>query len=154
MKRHPSLAHLSRDHHGALLLARLLQGNAPPYKGLPQDTDGKAVYALEYYANELREHFEDEEKVFQRLKGINGSLDAMITAILREHAELHRLFGEVKAHPRPADHLDTVGRALEKHVRREERELFPLIEQVCSDDLLAEINTILSPLGDEKRYRK
>ena len=145
MKRHPSLAHLSREHHGALLLARLLQGNAPPYKGLPQDIDGEAVYALAFYKNELVEHFEDEEKIFKLIKGINGELDAMIVNILREHAELHQLFREMNAHPHPAEHLDRLGRALEKHVRKEERELFPLIEQVCSDDLLAEINTILSP---------
>jgi hypothetical protein len=35
MKRHEALIPLSRDHHGTLILARLLRSDAPPYKGLP-----------------------------------------------------------------------------------------------------------------------
>ena len=41
MKRHPTLAHLSREHQGALILAKLLQEDAPDYKGLPTDKNGK-----------------------------------------------------------------------------------------------------------------
>ena len=71
MKRHPSLAHLSREHHGALILARLLQNNAPAYKSLPTDTAGKAVYALNFYEKELVKHFEAEEKAFTLVTGNN-----------------------------------------------------------------------------------
>ena len=53
MKRHPALIPLSREHHGALILARLIQKDAPPYKGLPLEINGKAVYAQEFYKNIL-----------------------------------------------------------------------------------------------------
>ncbi|MEO7264876.1 MAG: hypothetical protein ABIW38_08185, partial [Ferruginibacter sp.] len=69
MKRHPSLISLSREHHGALILARLLQKNAPAYKGLPSDSNGKAVYALQFYKDELIQHFLQEEKVLALVKG-------------------------------------------------------------------------------------
>ena len=42
MIRHSSIVSLSREHHGALILARLLQKDAPPYKNLPKDLKGKA----------------------------------------------------------------------------------------------------------------
>jgi iron-sulfur cluster repair protein YtfE (RIC family) len=41
--------------------------------------------------------------------------------------------------------LDELGKALEKHVRKEERELFPMIEAKCNEQLLEKINQLLSP---------
>ena len=144
MKRHPSLAHLSRDHHGALLLARLLQKNAPVYKGLPAGIAGKAQYALQFYADELIPHFTAEEKVLHLVTGINGALDLMVQTILREHQELHTLFRTMPNHSDMETHLDTTGRALEIHVRKEERELFPLMQESCSEALMNDIDTCLS----------
>ena len=41
-------------------------------------------------------------------------------------------------------HLDTLGNALEIHIRKEERELFPLIEETCNEaELLTAIDNIL-----------
>lgn len=144
MKRHPSLAHLSREHHGALILARLLQNDAPAYKSLPADTEGKAVYALQFYKDELVKHFEEEEKVLQLVAGANDSLDYLIQTVLREHRELHVLFKSINNHPNIKVHLDELGKALEIHVRREERELFPLIEETCSEEVMTAIEKSLS----------
>lgn len=144
MKRHPSLAHLSRKHHGALILARLLQENAPAYNGLPADTEGKAVYALKFYNDELIKHFEEEEKVLHLVTGINGPLDLLIQMIFREHQELHAAFKLAINHPDLPAHLDELGKALEIHIRKEERQLFPLIELSCDEKLLAAIAASLS----------
>ena len=144
MKRHPSLVHLSREHHGALILARLLQKDAPAYKGLPSDTDGKAVYALKFYQEDLIKHFEEEEKILPFVKGINTGLDLLIGAILDEHRQLHISFRAIKYNTDLPGHLDTLGKALELHVRKEERQLFPLIQESCSEDLMAEIGRSLS----------
>ena len=144
MKRHPSLAHLSREHHGALILARLLQKNAPAYKGLPADTDGKALYASKFYQEELIKHFEEEEKALKIVTGVNDALDLMVQTIYREHRELHESFRSINKQSNIAAHLDELGKALENHVRKEERELFPLIEKTCSEGLLAAIDKSLS----------
>ncbi|MBC7511963.1 MAG: hemerythrin domain-containing protein [Ferruginibacter sp.] len=144
MKRHPSLAHLSRKHHGALILARLLQENAPAYNGLPADTAGKAVYALKFYNDELIKHFEEEEKVLYLVTGINGPIDLLIQMIFREHQELHAAFKLVINHTDLSVHLDELGKALEIHIRKEERQLFPLIELSCGEKLLAAIAASLS----------
>lgn len=144
MKRHPSLAHLSREHHGALILARLLQKNAPAYNGLPADIAGKAMYALKFYKEKLVKHFEEEEKVLHLATGINGPLDLLIQTIFREHQELHAAFKLITNHPDLSAHLDELGKALEIHIRKEERQLFPLIERSCGEELLAAIDASLS----------
>lgn len=144
MKRHPALTPLSREHHGALILARLLQKNAPIYKGLPSDTDGKAEYALKFYSEDLIKHFEDEEKALKLVNGINSELDLLVETIFSEHQELHLLFQSINNHPDKAVHLDELGKKLETHIRKEERELFPLIQENCNEELMTAIDKSLS----------
>ena len=144
MKRHSSLVFLSREHHGALILAQLLKRDAPIYKGMPTDTQGKAEYALQFYKEELVMHFEKEEKVLQLVTGINGPLDLLVQTILKEHKELHAAFLSINSQPDLVAYLDILGNALESHVRKEEREVFPCIEKSCSDAQLANIDKYLS----------
>ena len=144
MKRHPSLAHLSREHHGALILAKLLQNDAPAYKALTTDTYGKAEYALNFYEKEIVKHFEAEEKALTLVKGKNESLDAMVKTIFREHKALNVLFESIKNNTHLQAHLDKLGKLLETHIRKEERELFPLIQDTCTEAELMEIDNTLS----------
>jgi len=144
MKRHPSLAPLSREHHGALILARLLQKNAPEYKDLPSDTAGKAIYALKFYNEEIIKHFEEEEKILKLVIGINSSLDILAGNIFKEHQDLKVLFHSINIPAGSADHLNKLGKALEIHIRKEERELFPMIQEICNEEIMAEIENSLS----------
>ncbi|SRR5258706_13455040 len=145
MKRHSSLAPLSREHHGALILAQLLKKRAPAYKGLPADLNGKADYAIQFYRNELIKHFDDEEKVvIKKIKGVNIDLDNLSGEIIVEHKELRNLFISIKNTNDLATHLDKLGCALEQHIRKEERKFFPLIQELCNQKLLSEIEQVLS----------
>ncbi len=145
MKRHPSLIHLSREHHGALILARLLQKNAPLYKDLPASVADKAAYAIKFYKDELIKHFQEEEKALRLVKDVNAQLYLLVKIIFKEHEELHAAFKFINSHPDVETHLDELGKALEIHVRKEERELFPLIEESCSEELMTAIDASLSP---------
>jgi len=146
MKRHQALAHLSREHHGALLVARLIQKNAPAYKDLPSTTEGKVDYALKFYKNELIKHFKDEEKVLDLVKGITNELDLLIEIIFKEHDKLHLLFQALNKPCDYPEHLDQLGKMLENHVRKEERELFPLIQESCGETLMKNIEmTLINP---------
>lgn len=144
MKRHPSLIQLSREHHGGLILARLLQADAPPYKGLPTDAKGKAEYAASYYRNELKHHFEDEEKIIPPLKGINRDLDVLLQEMCSEHQELGRIFSSIGTGTDLAGYLDNAGKKLENHIRKEERQIFPMIQESCSEDTLDMVAKILT----------
>ena len=76
MKRHKALIPLSHDHHHGLLLAQLIKKNAPDYKGLPKDLNGKIKYTIDIYNSSLKQHFDDEEKIlFPAVTGKDALLD-------------------------------------------------------------------------------
>jgi len=142
MKRHEALIPLSRDHHGTLILARLLRSDAPPFKELPTDAKGKAEYALKHYRKELLNHFEQEEKMIPMLKGINTTLDSLLACMKAEHQELHSLFNSINLDQDLSAQLDVIGRTLESHVRKEDRVIFPLIQDSCSEEVLNKLADI------------
>ncbi|RYF89922.1 MAG: hemerythrin domain-containing protein [Chitinophagaceae bacterium] len=143
MKRHTSLAPLSRQHHHALLLAQLLKTAAPDYKGMPNTPAGKAAYAVEFYKSDLLPHFAAEEAVFEKIMHLDNGLQVMLKEIVAEHAILRHLFEGMVANARDVAYQNEVGMLLEKHIRREERELFPLIERIADEATLASLATIL-----------
>jgi iron-sulfur cluster repair protein YtfE (RIC family) len=145
MKRHPSLANLSRDHHQALILAQLLKKDSPAYKGLPTGIQEKADYAFEFYKEDLVEHFEKEEViVISNVKGVTAELDQLGEELIAEHKKLRELFKEIKTTGDLVNHLDLIGNTLEKHIRKEERVFFPMIQQYCEEKVLEKIETLLS----------
>ncbi|MHC2993075.1 hypothetical protein OB13_16380 [Pontibacter sp. HJ8] len=132
MKRHESLAPISRQHHGGLLTARLLQLNAPPYKGMPTTTEGKRAYVLQFLEEHLRPHFKlEEETVFKTAKAAAPHLGEQAEALEAEHRQLEQLILALPAAMEatlPAQ-LDETGRLLEKHIRTEERIFFEMLQE-------------------------
>lgn len=134
MKRYDSLAPLSRDHHPALILARLLRKDAPAYKGLPTQVNEKAVYAIQFYTGELCSHFEKEESLLEKLMHINQQVDLLIKEIFDEHKMLRKAFLELADQPNQEEMNDQLGKLLETHIRKEERILFPLLQEHFSNE--------------------
>ncbi len=141
MKRHESLAPLSREHHDALILAQLLKKNAPSYRGLPADVAGKISYAKKIFEDTLKQHFTDEENILQMVEGISLQVDTMTADILSEHSVLTSMFDALGA--ATVESLDELGHFLDRHIRKEERELFPLLEKYCDDAMLEKIKSVL-----------
>lgn len=150
MKRHKSLIPLSHDHHRGLLLAQLIKQNAPEFSELPNDTLGKVKYALNSFQTELIPHFNNEEQIlFPAAKGINNELDNMIVETVKEHRKIENIILLLK---KPGDEilkLDTLGKALEVHIRKEERTLFPLIEKSLSEKTLDELEKKIKRVKDD-----
>ena len=145
MKRHNALQPLSRDHHSSLILAQLLKRGAPEYKGMPVTTEARADYARLYYRDDLLAHFLlEEETVIKLIKGINGELDELCEEIITEHKTLRALFETISSTPDLQTHLDKLGHALEQHIRKEERIFFPMIQELCNEEQLIEIEKVLS----------
>jgi iron-sulfur cluster repair protein YtfE (RIC family) len=145
IKRHKSLQPLSRDHHQALILSQQLKKGAPQYKGMPSTLEGKKNYALSFYNGELVQHFKDEEEILFPLgKNKSSDLDTMISDIIFEHRRMESLINEIENATNLEELLDELGQLLEKHIRKEERELFVEIENILSDD---ELNIIGEKLG-------
>jgi len=145
MKRHPALHPLSHDHHQGLILAQQLKKDAPQYKGMPSTLEGKKEYTLTFYKTELKKHFEDEEKIlFPFVKSKNEDVDKLIEEIISEHRNMESLIKELHETDQLENVLDELGWLLEKHIRKEERELFVEIEKVLSEDELEKIGKKLS----------
>lgn len=143
MKRTEALAPLSRDHHHSLILAQLLKKGAPAYKGLPDTMEGKIVYAKQQFEKEIKDHFDKEELVLDKAKGCNEAIERLSEEIKNEHRELAGLFCSLDSAADPGNVMDVLGKKLEAHIRKEERVLFPLLQEYCQGDVLQQIHDVL-----------
>jgi len=123
MKRNPILQPLSREHHTALSLANACvraaqSGNAATVAQACQ----RAVLA---YTQELAPHFSLEERLLLPL--LQGAeTQALVQRTLAEHQHLRGLLEHLRQNQLEA--LNNFGKGLIAHVRFEERELFPVLE--------------------------
>ncbi|HJS95037.1 MAG TPA: hemerythrin domain-containing protein [Solirubrobacteraceae bacterium] len=130
MKRHPALASLSRDHHHALVLAQRLR------RAGEEDADDAAAAFLEHWMEEERLHFRLEEEVLLPAYAAYGDPDhPAVVRTLVDHVRIRRDV-ERLAVGVDAELLHEIGRRLADHVRLEENELFPLVEQTLPEPAL------------------
>jgi quercetin dioxygenase-like cupin family protein/hemerythrin-like domain-containing protein len=141
MKRHASLVPLSHDHHHALVQARRLSRAAA---GTDAERREAAADFVRFFSTETVKHFrEEEEELFPALVGHEDTDDGLLVRALLEHQRIHALVGRLE-HALAADGVEPtemreLAELLEAHVRLEERELFPLIEQVVPQEILSEL---------------
>jgi iron-sulfur cluster repair protein YtfE (RIC family) len=140
VKRHPALEQLSRDHHVALVIAQRLKRASEP-------TAGEACRAfLDYWRRDGREHFREEEEILlPTLAGYADPEHPVVARALTDHVRIRRLAMDASTDTPKLELLHNLGARLEQHVRREERELFPLIEEVVPDSELVRLTMMLGP---------
>lgn len=135
MKRHPALQQLSRDHHRALAVAQVLK------RADEASAEDAHERFLEYWNSEGHEHIREEEEVLLPALARHADPDRPIVArVLVDHVRIRALATE----PAGVARLHELGTQLEQHVRREERELFELIEQAIPDPELTELAAALA----------
>lgn len=134
MKRSEALAILSRDHHQALFVAQKLTR---------AETDTAAAARtrfLDYWNSDGRRHFHLEEDLLLPAYAAYGDAHhPLVLRVLGDHVAIRAQASRLRAHPdATTDTLHELGRTLAAHVRLEERELFPIIEDaIPADELLA-----------------
>lgn len=159
-RRHPSLIPLSRDHHDALALAFRLLHPSPPGPATavtpPSTADGRARDTLDFFAAHLDGHFRAEEEVlFPALVASPAADDAwraLVAELIREHRTMEEqrdVIAAALASGRGlAEALEAFAATLERHVRREERELFvafaELVPEPAASAAAVPIETILA----------
>jgi hemerythrin-like domain-containing protein len=132
VKRHPALHPLSDDHHRALVLARRLRRSDFP--------DEAAIEALarevrRAFESDLEPHFRVEETHLLPALEAAGSAD-LVRRTRVDHSRLRALVGG----PWSRDTAREIGERLERHVRFEERVLFPEAEARLSEADLAAVH--------------
>jgi len=132
-KRHASLIPLSQDHHHALALAircrKQALGQLNP--GDPKAMKGLAVEVKEFFLQNLKPHFEAEEKVLFPLIRLYSSDhgEPLIAALLSDHERLRKTVTALEKESGLSKTLFDLGDLLDRHIRQEEQVLFPIFEQ-------------------------
>lgn len=126
IRRHPALQPLSREHHDALMLYFKIR------QGLKKGVDRARIadYMRWFFQEYLEPHFMVEE---QRLFPLLGNDHPEIIRALSEHKDIRRMFtGSLNRE----EELLSAGKALEAHVRFEERLLFNQIQDTVPEEHL------------------
>ena len=135
VKRHPALVPLSHDHHHTLVRARQLRRAA-----VDADDDTLAEVAARFrsaFAGEVTRHFRDEEELlFPLLAEAEGPPAEALVQAAMQHARIRALVRRLPDREAAAE----LGALLEEHVRLEERELFPLIQETVPAERLNELD--------------
>ncbi|MHB2154343.1 hemerythrin domain-containing protein [Calditrichota bacterium GD2] len=142
MKRSKYLVPLSWEHHNALLNANRLQ------KGIANRTETRILleFANFIWQNDLFPHFQREENIIMTRQEWPNIPEHLRTRVLQEHQTME---GMVKRLNNLSDE-DEIKRLLNElasmvigHVRFEERELFPAIEESFFKQSLQKIEQAL-----------
>ena len=149
-KRHPGLIPLSHDHHHGLALALRCRKQALG-QIKPTGAEGLRLRAREFltlYAAELRSHFEAEEGIlFPKMSLHVPEGEELIADLMRDHESVRLAIPKLQATVGLGKVIFDLGDLLERHIRREERELFPLFEQhaavIGADEIAEKLTSFL-----------
>jgi hemerythrin-like domain-containing protein len=123
MKRNDNLYHLSWQHHNGLMAVLLLK------KGIAKKADPviMADFISQVRNDELDGHFEAEENVLIAFGEKYPALKPLIEKMLSDHKAIRTCYTELNT---PSfTFIEKFYQLLEQHIRFEERELFPLLEE-------------------------
>ena len=138
MKRHPALIPLSHDHHHGLSEARRLRKASTA-----DDATRRASVErfLRFYGDETVGHFrQEEELVFPLLVDCGEPSEQLVIRALLEHQHIRSIVTNLDAARATGAAnpplMRQLAELLEHHIRFEERQLFPHLEQTISNSTL------------------
>jgi len=125
VKRGTVLQPLSREHHTALTLAKACERAAQSRdENLVAKTCQRVIRA---FSAELEPHFQVEEQSLLPLLR-SAETQSLVQRTMADHQQLRALLDDLRRNDSEA--LGSFGKGLSAHVRFEERELFPVIENL------------------------
>jgi hypothetical protein len=135
MKRHAALQPLSRDHHVALVAAQRL------CRATETDAAAARDVFLEFWREHGAHHFRVEEEVLLPAFAAHGDPNEVcVVRMLVDHVRIREQAQRLEREGSPSvESLRSLGTALERHVRLEEREVFGLIEAALPPEAAEEL---------------
>jgi hemerythrin-like domain-containing protein len=130
VKRAEALRPLSREHLNALYAAKVLrEGN---------DLEAVAQVFFDFWEGAGQHHFRVEEEVLLPHWARHAEVDRPgVARMLEEHLAIRREALRLEAGESSLEQARELGWLLHDHVRFEERQLFPLVEEALDADSLA-----------------
>jgi len=139
MKRNPNLVNLSSEHHDGLVVALRIKKAVAKL----DDLSPVLIYTLHVWPT-LKHHFAQEEDNFFLFPKIKRS-HVLVNRMLDEHLQFEQLIQKLSSDSSQLkDDLLIFSELLKNHIRFEERELFPYIEDILSQDELQQIGAQLA----------
>jgi tellurite methyltransferase len=144
MQRHIGLQRLSRDHHHALVLARLLRTATGPAGG-SLEMSALTLRVRADWSVHVAPHLAVEERELLPLcHGGGAELTTHAETVRTDHRALRSMLAAL-ADTSPASEATALADRLESHVRFEERVWFPALEAALDEDTLAGLEWRLDP---------
>lgn len=120
MKRSDYIVALSRDHHFGLLFSwKIKQGLK-----LQADVNRISKYAGYFWTHHLKKHFEEEENLLFNKWPHEGC-----TRALKDHQAIEKKITAITTSKASEQAFIELAEMIDEHIRFEERELFPFLEQ-------------------------
>ena len=144
MKRAAALRKLSEDHHQGLVQVQRLT-KAPTTGDGVEPLEETARTFLEFWQRETSAHFRKEEEVLLPVlaRYEQDVSQRPMVEMLAQHAQIRglvmQLSDEYAAGNTRPETLRDIGDRLEVHIRLEERQVFPMIEEALSEEALKEV---------------
>lgn len=142
-RRDDALIPLTHDHHHALAQAHRI-GDAAHLTDETERRNTANDFVNFYFGRAIR-HFHEEQELFFAPLIDNDDARPLILQAVSEHLRMHALVrilkrqlssGEVDS-----DTLSTIAKLMTSHVRFEEQEVFPLIEELIPPEELKDLAT-------------
>jgi hemerythrin superfamily protein len=137
LKRSKHILQLSKDHHFTLLFSWKIR------QGLKQGVEGERIrkYVKHFWDHDMQPHFREEEEIlFAPVK------DDKVRKAIEDHEQIKMQVDKILESPGEAtsELLGLLADTVDAHVRYEERELFPYLENKLSEKELERIGVELS----------
>lgn len=153
MKRFEQIYYLSWDHQSTLMEAFKIQKYVDTFSN--EELMQKRQDMIEHYENDLLLHFRTEEECLLPRMILKQNVNfELIRKTLDDHILIHSLFYLLKKenseHQKIKSILKEIAKALNEHIRFEERELFEHSQSILSIDEFNEIQEeVFSRYGEK-----
>jgi hemerythrin-like domain-containing protein len=141
MKRNENIVPLSKDHHFGLLCSWKVR------QGLKKETEVSRIrnYILYFWKQHLKQHFREEEEIlFLYLE------DEYTIRIQKEHREIENIISAMSSSEN-TDLISDFADLLEQHIRFEERDWFPHLEEKLDTSALEKIGSGLQEIHNKEQ---
>ena len=127
MLRDKNLIPLSHQHQHVLALCVRIDRASPISEA---DLPAWQCELAQLFHNEIAVHFTAEELTVFPVASEFRELAALVSDLVAEHVELRAAFAQVEAQTLSSGELCSLARTLSNHIRKEERQLFEMLQQV------------------------
>jgi hemerythrin-like domain-containing protein len=141
MLRDPNLIPLSHQHHNALAMCVLTRRSLAA-DASPANVAQLARRAIDRYELELLNHFEIEEQIlFPAIQTALGEI-SLVASLISQHRQVRDLIAQLRSAP-TRELLERLCGLLAGHIRREENDLFQMVQARLPQTILRELGTAI-----------